>query len=264
MAFDLSQEAMAVEVGSSPRHISRLENGRVLPSREMVAAIVDALGLGERDRLHLLAGAGHAVEVNPADVSSASLRWLRRSAALMLQALDPYPSMLTNGVTEIVLVNRSWMGLFGERIDPSAGDAVADYYGELLAALAHDEALGIDSQCGLLLTLMQEAVIRDDDELAALVTGLAQAHAVPGDWIRRASSFDPIASFGVVLEVDGRSERFFHLSQGIHPQGPSAYMGGGGLAVLTLLPDDHGRDWSSLAARGADHGLLAERALRRS
>lgn len=252
---------MAEAIGSSPRHISRLENGRVMPSRELVATIVDVLGLGDRDRLHLLAAAGHASNVNPVDVSSASFRWLRRSAALMLQALDPYPSMLTSSVSEIVLVNRSWIGLFGERIDPSAGDAVADYYGELLAALAREGPLGVDSQCGLLLTLMQEAVIRDDDGLAQMVYTLSRVHAVPNDWIRRASTFDPIASFGVVLEVDGRAERFFHLSQSVHPQGPSSYMSGGALAILTLLPDDQDRDWWSLADLGRDHELLAERAL---
>ncbi len=254
--FGKSQEELALELDSSPRHISRLENGRVLPSQAMVARIATTLGLGRRDTAHLLFAAGHTPPPERIDFQSEGLRWLRRMAAMMLRALDPYPSMLTDAVSEIHLVNQSWLGLLG--FDPAAPTSVRQYYAFLLDAMAREGSdIGRDSQCGLLMTLQQEALIREDARLQTLVDELARSHEVPPDWRVRAALFEPMASFGVSIEVDGGPSRFFHVSRAIHPHGPSTYMTGGGLAIFSLLPDDQQRDWSFLVDSDLDHPRLA-------
>lgn len=255
--FGKSQEALAFEIESSPRHVSRLETGRVLPSEQMVRQIAARLGLGERDTASLLWSAGLTPEPASLDARSADLRWLRRSTAMMLNALDPMPSMVTDGATEIHLVNRGWMGLLGERIDPAAPDGLRHYFGFLLDAIEDDGDLGLASRCGLLLTLRLEALVRDERSLHELVDALAHTHDLPTDWAIRASEFEPVASFGVRVGVRGRRHRFFHLSQTIHPHGPSTFSAGGGLALLSLLPDDPEVDWSFLVDRDRDHPRLA-------
>lgn len=56
--FGLSQEQLAEMVGTSTRHVSRLENGISKPSEVLTDQIADALKLGRRDRSHLRIAAG--------------------------------------------------------------------------------------------------------------------------------------------------------------------------------------------------------------
>ena len=63
--FGRTQEDWALELDASPRHISRLENGRVQPSKAMVERIAASLALGERDTGHLLHAAGYVSLARP-------------------------------------------------------------------------------------------------------------------------------------------------------------------------------------------------------
>ncbi len=259
--FQRTQEDLALELDSSPRHISRLENGRVQPSKSMVERIAGSLELGARDTAHLLHAAGYTSPEGPLDLQSPDLRWLRKATALILDALDPFPSLLTDGVS-ILMVNRSWLGLVERWLDGSPGQPkIRDYYGGLLRAMrapsSPDEA---DLRCGFLMTLQQEALIRDDANLQHLVDDLAAAHDLPHDWRARAARFEPTASFGVWIDVDGEPTPFFHVSRSISPAGPSHLLGGG-LAIFSLLPRNTRRDWSFLADHDRDHPDLCSHVL---
>ena len=54
----LSQLALALEAGSSARHLSFIESGRANPSRAMVLRLAEALKLSLRDRNLLLGPTG--------------------------------------------------------------------------------------------------------------------------------------------------------------------------------------------------------------
>lgn len=56
----MSQLALALEAGVSARHLSFLESGRAMPSREMVITLAEALALPLSARNHLLNAAGFA------------------------------------------------------------------------------------------------------------------------------------------------------------------------------------------------------------
>lgn len=260
--FRRTQEDLALELDSSPRHISRLENGRVQPSKAMVERIAECLELGERDTVHLLHAAGFTSPRGPLDFRSAELRWLRKATAMILDALDPFPSLLTDGVS-ILMVNRSWLGLVEGCLGRSSGTpTLRDYYDLLLAAMGDrsDPPSGPDTRCGFLLTLQQESLIRDDMSLQRLVEDLAAAHELPPDWCARASRFEPTASFGVWIDLDGKPTLFFHVSRSISPAGPSHLLGAS-LAILSLLPRDTERDWSFLTEHNRDHPTLCSRVL---
>ncbi len=260
--FGRTQEDLAHELDSSPRHISRLENGRVQPSREMVERIAGCLELGDRDTAHLLHAAGYTSPRGLLDLRSADLRWLRRATAQILDALDPYPSLLTDGVS-IHMVNRSWLGLMERWLDPpSATPTIRDYYDLLLRSMRSPDghSTGPDIRCGFLMTLQQEALIRDDADLQRVVQQLAVDHELPPDWPARAARFEPTASFGVWIELEGESTLFFHVSRSISPAGPSHLLGAG-MAILSLLPKDTTRDWSFLTAHDRDDPVLCTHAL---
>ncbi len=260
--FRESQEDLAFALDSSPRHISRLENGRVQPSRALVERIASHWKLGARDTAHLLLAAGHPPAPRPVDFHALELRWLRKATARILSALDPFPSMLSDGLSQVLLVNRSWLGLLGPHLDLGRPPSLREYYGFLLASMADRPGLR-DVRCGLLMTLQQEALIRDDPRLQELVDGLAREHAIPGDWPERAARFEPTASFPVELRVAGEPTRFFHVSYAISPHGPSTFPAATGLAVFSLLPDDLERDWSFLIAHShtPDHPALCTKKL---
>ena len=77
----LNQEELAHRLASSPRHISRLENGRVQPSKAMVEGIARELALGERDSNHLLIAAGFNPVVRKVDFNALSWRQRKFSRA---------------------------------------------------------------------------------------------------------------------------------------------------------------------------------------
>ena len=56
----LSQLALALQADVSTRHLSFVETGRALPSREMILHLAEQLDLPLRERNHLLLAAGYA------------------------------------------------------------------------------------------------------------------------------------------------------------------------------------------------------------
>src|SRR5262245_29401747 len=58
----VSQLALALEAGTSTRHLSYVETGKAQPSREMVRRLADALDMPLRERNALLLAAGYAPE----------------------------------------------------------------------------------------------------------------------------------------------------------------------------------------------------------
>ena len=106
----LSQEQLADLINSSPRHISRLENGSSRPSQTIATDIAEALQLGQRDTNHLLIAAGFLPSNSELDFHAPELRWLRNTMTMSLKALDPYPAIVLNESSDILMVNRGWVG----------------------------------------------------------------------------------------------------------------------------------------------------------
>ena len=91
---ELSQEELGFRLDSSPRHISRIENGSSRPSEAIILDIGRVLKLGNRDLNHLLIAAGYAPREDEVDFHAPELKWLRKAMTLNLRALDPYPGCL--------------------------------------------------------------------------------------------------------------------------------------------------------------------------
>lgn len=90
----LSQLALALEAGVSARHLSFLESGRAMPSREMVISLAEALALPLSHRNQLLNAAGFASAYPASPLSSEAIAPFRAILKTMMDNHAPYPALL--------------------------------------------------------------------------------------------------------------------------------------------------------------------------
>jgi transcriptional regulator with XRE-family HTH domain len=108
-----SQMALALQAGTTSRHVSFLETGRSRPSREMVIRLSEVLDLSLRDRNRLLEAAGLAPAYLEAPVGAGELEPFRIAIERMLEAHEPYPAVVVDAHWNVLAINRPASALFG-------------------------------------------------------------------------------------------------------------------------------------------------------
>src|SRR6266542_7131360 len=89
----LSQLDLACEAEISTRHLSFLETGRSLPSREMVLRLAERLDIPLRERNALLVAAGYAPMYRDRPLDDPALSAARQAVELILKCHEPYPAL---------------------------------------------------------------------------------------------------------------------------------------------------------------------------
>ena len=89
----LSQLDLACEAEISTRHLSFLETGRSLPSREMVLRLAEQLDVPLRERNALLVAAGYAPTYPERPLDDPALKAARKAVDLVLAGHEPYPAL---------------------------------------------------------------------------------------------------------------------------------------------------------------------------
>jgi transcriptional regulator with XRE-family HTH domain len=103
----LRREELAMLAGISPTWYTFLEQGRdVRPSHQVLDAVARALGLGDAERTHLFAIAGHAA----ADTHQG--RPLDPEVARIVDRLDPDPAYVTGETFDLLAWNSAAAELF--------------------------------------------------------------------------------------------------------------------------------------------------------
>jgi len=134
----LSQLALAVEIGSTARHVSFLETGRSRPSRQMVLRIGEALAASLRERNLLLVVAGLPPAYLEISLAGAELAPYRSTLDQLMRAHEPYPAMVVDAHWRVLFANRACATLFGGDIvgtnlvrhmiaNPAAKKAIANW-----------------------------------------------------------------------------------------------------------------------------------------
>jgi len=95
----LTQMDLALEAGTSTRHLSCIETGRAQPSREMVVRLAESLQAPPRERDALLPAAGSAPLYRYTALNAPELDAARQDVELLMAQLEPYP---------VLLVDRCW------------------------------------------------------------------------------------------------------------------------------------------------------------
>lgn len=115
-----SQLAVAVDASISARHLSFVESGRSVPSREMVQVLSDALDVPLRERNALLIAAGYAPLYPEHPLASSELTVVRNALDQLLRHQEPYPAVVLDRQWNIVQTNHAAPKFFGMFMDVSA------------------------------------------------------------------------------------------------------------------------------------------------
>jgi len=105
----LSQQDLAEEACISTRHLSFVETGRAMPSREMVLRLAERLQVPLRERNAMLVAAGYAPMYRERPLDDPSLLTARSAVERILRAHEPWPALA---------VDRHWNLVAGNRMLP--------------------------------------------------------------------------------------------------------------------------------------------------
>ncbi|MFN3524425.1 MAG: helix-turn-helix domain-containing protein [Phenylobacterium sp.] len=103
----LSQLDLACEAEISTRHLSFLETGRALPSRQMVLRLADRLDVPLRDRNVMLVAAGYAPVFPERPLDDPALKAAREAVDLILTGHEPFPALAVDRAWNLVAANRA-------------------------------------------------------------------------------------------------------------------------------------------------------------
>ncbi|MEQ4306259.1 helix-turn-helix transcriptional regulator [Plantactinospora sp. B6F1] len=107
----LSQLELAIQADISTRHLSFVETGRAMPSRDMVLRLAEQLDVPLRERNHLLLAAGYAPIYPRTPLDSPALAAVRAAVRQLLTAHQPYPAIAVDRRWYLAEANAS-IGLF--------------------------------------------------------------------------------------------------------------------------------------------------------
>ncbi|MBV8213193.1 MAG: helix-turn-helix transcriptional regulator [Verrucomicrobia bacterium] len=114
-----NQFNLSLECGFSQRHISFIESGRSIPSRQTLLRIAQALEVPLRDRNALLLAAGYAPAYSEAAWDSAQMHAVSRAVERMLRQHEPFPALVMDRYWNVLMTNESTPRFFNCFIDMS-------------------------------------------------------------------------------------------------------------------------------------------------
>ena len=114
----LSQMELALDAEISTRHLSFVETGRSVPSRDMVLRLAEQLDVPLRERNILLVAAGYAPVFPERSLDDPALSSARQAMELVLAGHEPFPALAIDRHWTLVSANRIAMRLM-EGVDPA-------------------------------------------------------------------------------------------------------------------------------------------------
>jgi transcriptional regulator with XRE-family HTH domain len=112
----LSQLELAIAADISTRHVSFMETGRSLPSREMLLHLAERLAIPLRERNPLLLSAGYAPAYSERKLDDPALQQVRKAVDLVLAGHEPYPALAVDRHWSLVSANTA-VGSFLEGVE---------------------------------------------------------------------------------------------------------------------------------------------------
>ena len=207
----LSQLDLALEAGTSARHLSCVETGKAKPSREMVARLADALEMSLRERNALLLAAGFAPRYAESSLEAPDLAGVRRAIELILAQQEPYPAFLLNRRWDLLGANGA-----AARVNRFVLGGRDSQHDNMVRAVFDPDDLrpciaNWPEVAGDLVRHLHDSIAASPGDGAARAL-LAEALAYPGvpaRWRMRDVDSAPSPLLTTVLRGGGRDLRFF-------------------------------------------------------
>lgn len=118
-ARNKSQMEASLDAGVSQRHLSFIEIGRSVPSRETLMGIAEALEIPYRDRNSLLLAAGYAPMYEEAGWDEQELRSITEALNRLLRQHEPYPAIVMDRYWNVLQTNTAAPRFFSSFVDLS-------------------------------------------------------------------------------------------------------------------------------------------------
>ncbi len=118
----LSQMELALDADISTRHLSFIETGRSVPSREMVLRLAEQLAVPLRERNVLLVAAGYAPVFQERALDDPALAAARQAVEQVLAGHEPFPALAIDRHWNLISANRIAMHLLAG-VDPALLEA---------------------------------------------------------------------------------------------------------------------------------------------
>lgn len=115
-----SQMEASLDAGVSQRHLSFIEIGRSVPSRETLIGIAEALEIPYRDRNSLMLAAGYAPMYKDVGWDEQELRSVTGALDRMLRQHVPYPALVMDRYWTVLQTNTAAPRFFNSFVDLSA------------------------------------------------------------------------------------------------------------------------------------------------
>jgi transcriptional regulator with XRE-family HTH domain len=203
----LSQLVLSVDSGVSQRHISFIESGRSVPSRQILMDLAETLEIPLRDRNVLLLAAGYAPLYSEGAADAVEMQGIMKALKRILWQNEPYPALVMDRYWNILMTNDALPRLFNRFTNMSTRtDAqnilhmIFDPAG-LRPHIAHWDNLAMS----LIQRVHRESVGRHVDEKThKLLNDLLAYPDVPAEWrspkALSSATTSPVVPLGLVRE----------------------------------------------------------------
>jgi transcriptional regulator with XRE-family HTH domain len=112
-----SQFDVALDTGISQRHISFIESGRSVPSRQSLLDIATGLEIPLRERNVLLLAAGYAPIYAETPLDAPQMRSIMNALQRVLRQHEPFPAVVLDRYWNVLMTNEAAPAFFGRFID---------------------------------------------------------------------------------------------------------------------------------------------------
>lgn len=114
-----SQLAVSLDTGISQRHISFVESGRSVPSRDLLLALSETLDIPLRERNVLLHASGYAPVYAEGAWDALEMAMVTRAIDRVLLQQEPYPALVLDRYWNVLKTNEAAPRFFGSFVDLS-------------------------------------------------------------------------------------------------------------------------------------------------
>lgn len=115
-----SQFDLSLDAGVSQRHISFIESGRSVPSRQMLMDIAQALDVPLRERNALLLAAGYAPIYSEGAWNASEMQSVTSALGRILRQHEPFPAVVMDRYWNVLMTNDAAPRFFNRFIDMAA------------------------------------------------------------------------------------------------------------------------------------------------
>lgn len=180
-----TQLDLSFDAGVSQKHISFVESGRSIPSRQMLLDLAQSLDVPLRERNQLLMAAGYAPLYSDQALDTPIMNSIGKALRRMLLQHEPFPAIVMDRHWNVLMINDAAPRFFNCFIDMAARPAPRNLLHLMFdpAGMRPFIANWPETASGLLARAYREALGRVIDERTkALLTELSQYPDVKPEW----------------------------------------------------------------------------------